>query len=56
MCWLDQDIDTCDDSIAGIDPGKDPVTNYMNFIGTCSEEHGYFTHGQIRRMVSLYDK
>ncbi|GKY99141.1 hypothetical protein MPSEU_000869600 [Mayamaea pseudoterrestris] len=54
-CWLDAALDTCDDSIPGIDVGLDPVNNFMNY-GTpdCRSLHGSFTPGQIERMVAQY--
>jgi len=39
------------------DPGRDPVSNYMNYIsGRCFEMLGHFTYGQVQRMVAQYEK
>jgi hypothetical protein len=54
-CWQSTKVDTCDDA-SGCDPGPDPVSNYMNVIpGTCYENYGEFTSGQLERMVAQYE-
>ncbi|GKZ00467.1 hypothetical protein MPSEU_000999200 [Mayamaea pseudoterrestris] len=57
-CWQNVTIDTCDDvKNPLIDPGNDPVTNYMNFVPPkCWEEHGEFTPGQNLRMLAIYEQ
>jgi hypothetical protein len=60
VCWKNQNnqtmLDTCDDSkLPGIDPGLDPVDNYMNYNGgACREKYGEFTPGQVERMLAQY--
>ena len=47
-CLVGEGLDTCNDSIPGIDKGLDPVDNFMNYIsGDCMEQHGRFTPGQV---------
>jgi len=56
-CWVGQGLDTCPDSIEGIDKGLDPVTNFMNYVpASCFRDFGTWTDGQIVRMVALYKK
>jgi len=56
-CWksLDPPLNTCRD-IPGIDPGVDPVNNFMNYIpGHCMESYGQFTPDQNYRMIAEYE-
>ena len=63
-CWRDVDppLNTCPDNETSIDPGLDPIDNYMNYLyfksgdwGHCYEEYARFTPGQIERMTALYE-
>jgi len=55
-CFQGWDLDTCPDNIPGVDPGLDPVSNYMNFgYGACRLRYGHFTPGQIQRMTAEYE-
>jgi hypothetical protein len=61
-CWLDDRINTCPDRYrrsdgvyVGVDPGRDLVSNYMNYLSaTCYYWYGNFTPGQVDRMVAQY--
>lgn len=57
VCWLfNPPLDTCSDSIPGIDKGVDPVNNFMNYnSGRCKELYGEFTPGQIERMIIQFE-
>jgi hypothetical protein len=47
-------FDSCRGAV-GVDPGYDPVDNYMNVIpGACYEKYGRFTAGQAERMLVQY--
>jgi len=53
-CWRRDELDTCKDK-KGVDPGLDPIDNFMNYLpGNCFEQFGRFTEGQSRRMVAEY--
>ncbi|GKY95912.1 hypothetical protein MPSEU_000551800 [Mayamaea pseudoterrestris] len=56
-CWMTTPpLDTCSDSIPGIDVGLDPVKNHMNYISsTCTAKYGEFTPGQVARMVAHWE-
>lgn len=60
-CWYNANgqryLDTCaDDGAGGLDDGKDPVNNYMNYsTGPCFTLFGQFTPDQVVRISSVYD-
>lgn len=55
-CYIGQQLNTCPDNIDGVDPGNDPVRNYMNVVDwQCRQEFGEFTFGQVRRMVAQFE-
>lgn len=56
VCWdTIPPLNTCID-IPGVDPGPDPVLNYMNLASArCQIANGEFTPMQIERMVAQYE-
>jgi len=56
VCWRGQGLNTCPDNQLGVDPGMDPINNYMNYgHARCRLYYGTFTTGQIERMVAEYE-
>jgi hypothetical protein len=55
-CWTDYVLDTCQD-VPGIDPGVDPIDNYMNYLtADCWKKRGRFTLGQVERMLASFEQ
>ncbi|GKZ00468.1 hypothetical protein MPSEU_000999300 [Mayamaea pseudoterrestris] len=56
-CWQASQLDTCNDTLIDIDPGLDPVSNYMNYVDpVCWANYGEFTRGQNRRMLAMFEQ
>lgn len=56
-CYIGQRLDTCNDSIPGIDVGLDPVSNIMNQIPPhCWEIRHELTPVQIDRLIANYEQ
>jgi Pregnancy-associated plasma protein-A len=55
-CWRNDSLDTCANR-NGVDAGRDPVDNYMNYLpGECFRDYGRFTPGQRKRMRAQWLK